>query len=67
MNIVDYHIEEWNSSRILQQNVKQKIREGWQPLGGISIALRNDYTHAVIYAQAMIRQHNTIAEGRGEE
>ena len=62
MNIIDYHIEEWSSVRILKERVQQKISDGWKPLGGVSVALKNDATHAMTYLQAMIRPLDTQKE-----
>ena len=56
IEIIDYHIEEWSTARILQDHVKQKIREGWQPLGGISVALKRETTYAMTYTQALIKR-----------
>ena len=53
MKVVDYTIiKEFHPFR-LTDKVMEKVAKGWQPLGGLSVAVEdNSY---VIYAQAMVK------------
>jgi len=47
-----YMIVAENSFQDLQEEVKQKISEGWLPQGGLSVA----NSSSMIYAQAMTKK-----------
>lgn len=53
--IIDYHITyAWMD---ITSNVQHMMKDGWEPLGGVSIALaKNDDGETVIhYAQALVK------------
>jgi hypothetical protein len=54
-HIYDYDIEEWSSARVLQEHVNQRIQDGWIPLGGVTVAMKRESTHAMTYVQAMVK------------
>lgn len=42
----------------LETSVREKMAQGWQPMGGVAVALsESDEFRYVVYAQAMIRIH----------
>lgn len=51
MEIIDYTIIEKYSSVELEKSVLKFSRDGWEPLGGVSLCL---YKNRKIYTQAVI-------------
>ena len=51
-----YLIVEATSARVLQEKVQQHIDEGWEPLGGLSVATYG--AGAWWYYQALIKREN---------
>lgn len=42
----------------LEASVRDKMAQGWQPMGGVAVGLsESDDSRYVVYAQAMIRMH----------
>ena len=39
----------------IEEDVKAKISEGWQPLGGISVSSETDMGGRRVYTQALVR------------
>ena len=58
MKVVDYKVlREFNPKRIADA-VMEKVADGWQPLGGLSVALEaGGYS---IYAQAMVKYEEKV-------
>ena len=54
--IMKYLIAEATSVRALQENVQQYIEQGWEPLGGLSVATYG--AGAWWYYQALIKREN---------
>ena len=52
MKVVDYIVVRRNNDNDLASAVKDKLKEGWQPFGGLSVAMVNRYES---YNQAMVR------------
>jgi hypothetical protein len=50
--IVKYVIIETHSARDLRVEVNEAIKNGWQPLGGVSVSTDGSYT---AYIQAMVK------------
>ena len=51
--------EQWSRDAkvLLEKQVKKLIAEGWEPIGGVSIAMReNSFCDEICLAQAMIRR-----------
>lgn len=56
--ISDYMVVESSTPGELAEAVRKKMADGWQPLGGVSVALsESDDFRYVVYAQAVIRLH----------
>jgi uncharacterized protein DUF1737 len=51
-----YLIAEANSARVLQEKVQQYIEQGWEPLGGVSVATYGAGTWW--YYQALIKRES---------
>ncbi|WP_424973328.1 DUF1737 domain-containing protein [Dinoroseobacter sp. S76] len=51
--VSDYKIVVAKSYKNLEQDVKKEISGGWEPIGGVSIAVNN------IWGQAMVRYITT--------
>lgn len=50
-----YHILTARSAAKLVELVQAAIREGWRPIGGVSVALEGSPDHGwLVFAQAMI-------------
>lgn len=58
-HILNYYIEEWSSVRVLQEHVNQRIQDGWIPLGGVAVTLKQESSHAMTYLQALIKPDRT--------
>lgn len=56
--IDDYVVVTAHASDDLETSVRERMAQGWQPMGGVSVALSetDDYRY-VVYAQAMIKMH----------
>ena len=52
--VVDYKIVESTEAEIVEQRVKELIKEGWAPLGGASASIDNEETYGS-YVQAMVK------------
>ena len=51
-----YLIIEATSAQVLQEKVQQQIDEGWEPLGGLSVATSG--AGAWWYYQAVVKREN---------
>lgn len=56
--IADYVVVSAKSPDALETGVREKLTQGWQPMGGVAVALSesNSFLY-VVYAQAMIKMH----------
>jgi hypothetical protein len=52
----DYKIIEHDNKITLERDVKEHLRNGWKPLGGIMVYWRNIHDYNVFHAQAMIKE-----------
>lgn len=59
-HVSDYKIVSRSNMATLEQEVKQLLKEGWEPLGGLTAA---PTAEAVLYVQAMIRRSNKHQQG----
>lgn len=53
MRVIDYTLLTSTSPKGLVDGVRDLLREGWQPLGGVSVEA--SYTGATKLAQAMVK------------
>lgn len=53
MKIIEYDTATSLSEETLRQFINKKIKEGWQPLGGISVAVSPEDTE--LYSQALVK------------
>lgn len=56
--ITDYQILKNSHSDYLEREIANAIKEGWQPLGGISVCLyviSNSYESDIKYSQAIVK------------
>lgn len=52
MRIIDYYIVYATRLRSLEKSVVERIKDGWQPLGGHVVGYRGD---GLFYSQAVVR------------
>lgn len=53
-----YAIVDAKSASVLVELINQHIKEGWKPLGGVSVSISHD-AHGMsyqVYAQALIKE-----------
>lgn len=75
---MDYKIIETSSVAMLESSVREMIKDGWQPIGGLSVTqelcdatkhVGNNactlYDAGFTYAQAMVKQEADDGEGVG--
>ena len=56
---MQYTIEQAESAEELACYVNQKLAEGWEPLGALSVAVSRDGPYVITaYCQAMIKREN---------
>ena len=60
MRIVDYIVVSYDNRDGLVGNVKDKIAEGWQPLGGVSAIPETEAGNYFLF-QAMVKYADTEA------
>lgn len=48
----EYLILRFGEAELVEEQVEQRLARGWQPLGGVSVAIGN---HGSFYCQAMVR------------
>ena len=56
--ITDYQILKYSQSGYLEREVANAIKEGWQPLGGVSVCLyapSSNYKSDKEYSQAIVK------------
>ena len=56
--ITDYQILKYSQSSHLENEIAEAIKEGWQPLGGVSVCLyasTSDYKSDKVYHQAIVK------------
>ena len=54
--VSEYTLIEGSNSNIVIQGVNKLIRSGWEPLGGVSVAVRHQPKVEVLWSQAMINR-----------
>lgn len=56
--INEYVVVTADTAQELESNVMEMMSQGWQPMGGVAVALpeKDDFRY-VVYAQAMIKIH----------
>lgn len=56
--INEYVVVTADTPQELESIVRERMSQGWQPMGGVSVALsESDDFRYVVYAQAMIKIH----------
>ena len=56
--INEYVVVTADTPPALESIVRERMSQGWQPMGGVSVALsESDDFRYVVYAQAMIKIH----------
>lgn len=48
----EYLVLRAGEAGLLEEQVEQRLARGWQPQGGVSVAIG---THGTVYVQAMVR------------
>lgn len=51
----EYMVLEARTGPLLTKLVNEKIAYGWTPIGGVSVAITDNNTYGVVYAQAVER------------
>lgn len=59
MQVIDYTLLTSKSTHTLSLGVRDLLREGWQPQGGVAI---NDSTGETVVAQAMVKYAQSKSE-----
>lgn len=67
MKIIDYTVVERHTPADMDLAILEGIREGWQPLGGVSMAMvelrgYSDVRHRYVYCQAMVQYEEAAHE-----
>jgi hypothetical protein len=57
--MLEYRILTNNHTDILEREVNDLIKEGWRPLGGVSVAYKHEHAHNLVshlvYLQSMVK------------
>ena len=48
-------VEDHNGHVAFEKMVREKLKEGWKPLGGLIISRTSNARHYIIYYQAMVK------------